>query len=104
MSLTRGPWQIRTRLESGGRVWRQIVDDAGRAVVREDGFIHYGEGEETRYGVYMSEDDARLIAAAPNLLHACYEALDATELNAPRPVREDAARLLREAIHQATNA
>jgi hypothetical protein len=64
---TPGPWEVRTEnAGKSGRVWRRIP-----GVVEPDWYEKHSHGEtETYCGVQISEANARLIAAAPDLLAA----------------------------------
>lgn len=71
-SHTPGPWEVRHARESGSftKDWREVW--AGRhCVVSPSGFQRSYDGEaETVYGVRISDADANLIAAAPEMLAA----------------------------------
>jgi hypothetical protein len=77
---TPGPWEVRETGKSGKaweKDWREIF--AGRTPI-----VSHREYESNTYGtiggVYISEANARLIAAAPELLAACEAGLDLYEI------------------------
>jgi hypothetical protein len=77
MSFTPGPWRVvetptKSRFSAG---WREIQGPGPRwqGVVWAD---WYQAGEDTYSGVKISEADAHLIAAAPDLLAALQELLE----------------------------
>ena len=89
---TPGPWNIR-KVPTGrmGRDWSEIP-----GVVTCHSFERNGE---TQCGVYMSEANARLIAAAPDLLDALKMVLDDPEALQGRPRTYEC---VMEAIQKAT--
>lgn len=98
MKHTPGPWEVRPDRYEPQRGWREI--HAGRkAVVRVDSFDRRSGGEtETHCGVWISEENAQLIAAAPRMLAALqrFERWDTD----PHATEADAADL-RQEIHAA---
>jgi hypothetical protein len=64
-SITPGPWEVSQAI----RQWYTVYS--------KDGFIVGCEDEEGRYGAVRCAADARLIAAAPELLEALRKALPA---------------------------
>lgn len=59
-----GPWEIEAAVRTGYTVYNKTT-----------GFIVGCQDEEGRYGAIASEADARLIAAAPDLLEALQQVL-----------------------------
>lgn len=68
---TPGPWEVRTEKHRLA-TFTSIIDGGGCTVVGADSFERYSRtGEtETHFGPSIRADDARLIAAAPDLLAA----------------------------------
>ena len=75
---TAGPWHIVT--STRGKNWVTIQGEQGRFVVKPDVRNTYGEDGELLVdsGVWMTPENARLIASAPDLL-AALERIGAVE-------------------------
>ncbi len=75
---TPGPWTI--RICEQGRNWLEINGADRKGVVIGDYYEKRVNGEtEVFFGARINPDDARLIAAAPDLLEACGRLVDAIE-------------------------
>ena len=103
---TPGPWRVKQTgftyfrdLTILGEDWHGEETPIASALVRNA--LHpYGRADKARAEI---EANARLIAAAPELLDACMSALRALEDNLqPGPMDEDAKEGLRAAIAKAT--
>jgi hypothetical protein len=96
MKHTPGPWVVDPAVRQGFTVYAP-----------KEGFIVGTQDEEGRYGAIESEANARLIAAAPDLLEALQQATSALEwrwervANCAAPVHETA---IQEAYNQARAA
>lgn len=80
MAITPGPWTPMISSDVGlstfAKNWRYIAP----GVVRPSAFTRFHDGEpETIYGVEISEDDARAIAALPDLLAATKQLVELLE-------------------------
>jgi hypothetical protein len=98
MQHTPGPWSKRTTIVCG-KEWAHMIEQCGH-MPHATVFDRSGHGDDTP----ESEANARLIAAAPDLLSVAARILRSLEWSATedRMTNEEQAALLRAAIAKAT--
>ena len=79
MGISKGPWKIYRPDKYG---YTNIVDADGHSIIEATGGCCDAWCDEREVDIY-EEEDARLIAAAPELLAACKAALEWLTENAP---------------------
>jgi len=88
MSHTKGPWEVDSVLSEGLHdiVLGYQIPEVGNPITLA--FVHFDEEEGPgRISLSEAEANARLIAAAPDLLEACQDALAAIPERSPiRPM------------------